>query len=475
MVQKNCEDKTIIICNDMLDETQTVTSHKFDKLGITYSEEGVVFVAGDRVITRPSDTNSAVEIKPRVLGCRLDIDTMLSKDQAFEGMRELIRLSPEIGRMLVAHVIFGLTGAGFKKAGFTSCAVLAVTGKSGMLKSNYVPQITQLYNRADGIRADTRFNSTKRFIEDILSERDECTVVIDDLHTAEAKSIKRNNEITAEEIIRRVSDNTGRGHKEGNSTVQKKFGCNVVFIGEYVIGRESTVPRALVVNLTKKIDGVVLDKYQRKQPLLVSTFYYYFLQWYVKYFEDIYMWIDERLTQFRAANVNSYLHGRLLDIQFYLEISYMLFLEFCKESGFISEEDALDEYGDFHNQVYKVVHEQQNRYDSSELKAENEDYLKLISKLYRKGKFRLADSADAYRPEEHDGLIYYECLCLRRERLEKRLHKISQDININDVISRLAKQKALKLCGDKRTVKISTLNKSVGAKRFCAIWLHLLE
>lgn len=252
----------------MLDETQPVTSHKFDKLGITYSEEGVVFVAGDRVITRPSDTNSAVEIKPRVLGCRLDIDTMLSKDQAFEGMRELIRLSPEIGRMLVAHVIFGLTGAGFKKAGFTSCAVLAVTGKSGMLKSNYVPQITQLYNRADGIRADTRFNSTKRFIEDILSERDECTVVIDDLHTAEAKSIKRNNEITAEEIIRRVSDNTGRGHKEGNSTVQKKFGCNVVFIGEYVIGRESTVPRALVVNLTKKIDGVVLDKYQRKQPLL---------------------------------------------------------------------------------------------------------------------------------------------------------------------------------------------------------------
>ena len=39
------EDKTIIICNDMLDEIQPVTSHKFDKLGITYSEEGVVFVS----------------------------------------------------------------------------------------------------------------------------------------------------------------------------------------------------------------------------------------------------------------------------------------------------------------------------------------------------------------------------------------------------------------------------------------------
>lgn len=124
---------------------------------------------------------------------------------------------------------------------------------------------------------------------------------------------------------------------------------------------------------------------------------------------------------------------------------------------------------------YKLVHEQQNRYDSSELKAENIDYLKLIRKLYRKGKFRLADGVDTYRPEEHDGLIYYECLCLRREELEKKLHKISQDININDVINRLVKQKALKLGKDKRTVKISTLNESVGARRFYAIWLHLLE
>lgn len=463
-------------CCSILSETHGLKQQKTEKIGINRLGKEIVFVAGDRVITRSSSTDIKLEIDLDMFPFRLDIDTKLSPEQTFEGMRELICLSSEIGRVLIAHVISGLTRAAFQEAGFTPCAVLVVTGESGMLKSHYVPHITQLYNRADGVRVDSRFNSTQRFIEDIISAHDECTVVIDDLHTAAARSIKRNNEITAEEILRRISDDTGRGHKEGDSSVQKKFGGNVVFIGEYITGRESTMPRALVIKITKKIDGVILDQYQRKQPLLVSTFYYYFLQWYVDNFEDIYKWIDERLTQFRMATANSYLHGRLLDTQFYLEISYMLFLEFCKDSGFISEEDALDEYDDFRNQVSKLVHEQQNRYESGKSKAENIDYLKLIRELHRKGKFRLADSAGVYRPKKHDGLIYYECLCLRQKKLEKRLHEVSPDIKISDVIGALKDKDALRRVNGtgKLTHQISTLDKSVGAQRFYAIKLDFL-
>lgn len=467
--------KDAVCSNIKPEKSLSAEKHMFDKLGIAKIENGVVFVAGDRVITQSSAPKPKVEIESIVKSFRLDIDINLSKEQAFEGVRELVCLSLEIGRVLVAHVISGFTRAAFQEARFTPCAVLVVVGESGMLKSHYVPQLTQFYNRADGIGADTRFNSTQCFIEEIIAGHNECTAVIDDLHTAAAKSIKRANDITAEEIIRRISDDTGRGHKKGDSMVQKKFGGNVVFIGEYVIGRESTMPRALVVNLTKKIDGVVLDKYQRKQPLLVSTFYYYFLQWYVDNFKDICEWIDERLTQFRRATANSYLHGRLRDTQFYLEVSYMLFLEFCKDSEFISEEDALDEYDDFHNQVSKLVHEQQNRYGSGKSKVENIDYLKLVRKLYQKEKFRLAYSASAYRPEKDDGLIYYGCLCLRRKNFEKKLHKVSPDIKINDVIEALRGKNALKLVKDKRTVKISKLDKSVGSQRFYAIKLDMLE
>jgi len=110
------------------------------------------------------------KIELGTLSFRLDIDEKLSLTQAFKGMRELICFSSEIGRVLKAHIISGFIRAAFKKAGFVPCAVLVVVGGSGMLKSHYVPHITQLYNRVDGIGCDTRFNSIQRFIEDIIGE-----------------------------------------------------------------------------------------------------------------------------------------------------------------------------------------------------------------------------------------------------------------------------------------------------------------
>ena len=49
------------------------------------------------------------------------------------------------------------------------------------------------------------------------------------------------------------------------------------------------------------------------------------------------------------------------------------------------------------------------------------------------------------------------------------------NVKIDEVIDSLVDRKALKLVEDKRTVKISTLNEGVGAIRFYAIWLHMLE
>ncbi|MCM1124238.1 MAG: hypothetical protein NC416_16775 [Eubacterium sp.] len=185
--------------------------------------------------------------------------------------------------------------------------------------------------------------------------------------------------------------------------------------------------------------------------------------------------IGKRLTNFRETTANSYIHGRLLDTKFYLQISYMVFLEFCKDSGFISEEDAQDEYGGFKKLLCKLIQEQQERFKPIKAPKEDIDFLKLISKLYKKGKFRLADSVEAFRTDMHDGLIYYECLCLRRDKLEKKLHKISTDIKINDVIKELVDKNALKRVKEKNTVKIFTRNKGEGTHRFYAIWLHMLD
>ena len=444
--------------------------HVLDRTGIHRIGDAVVFAAGDRVIAR----SSAPEVDPAFelgqLPFHLDIDENITPSEAVAGMVQLISLSREIGPVLVAHVISGIMRSAFKKAGLTPCAVLVIVGKSGMLKSHYVPHLAQLYNRADGIGPVTRINSTPRFIEEILCEYSECTAVIDDLHTAESRGIKRRNEDTVEEIIRRIADDVGRGRMDGNTQVQQHFRSNAVFIGEYTVGRESTIPRALVANITKPPNGAILDKYQRGQPLLVSTFYYYFIQWYVDHFDKIRDAIDARFTELRRANAASTMHGRFLDTQFYLEISYKFFCEFCRESGYCSEEDARDTYSSFRAHLHKLVQEQETRYKASE-EVKTIDYLALIRDLYKHDRFRVAKEVKDFDTDEHDGLIWEDYLCLRGKCLEKKIKRIHSNLNFIDCINNLLTRDALKLVRSKNTIQVY----GTGGKRFYAIKLSKLR
>ncbi len=454
-----------------LQNVPTSIRYRPDKLGLTCINQTYLFIAGNKEIFQSSCNKPMPDIELDKLPFRLDIDLSLNPKKTFDGMRELISLSPDIGRVLVAHMISGITRVAFIEAGITPNTILMVTGKSGMLKSHYVPHMVQLYNRKDGIKATTRFNSSTRYIEDILYEYSECTAVIDDLHTAESNSIKKANENTAEEIIRRISDNTGRGHKEGNALVQKEFRGNAVFIGEYTIGRESTIPRFLVLNITKRPEGGILDEYQRHQPLVVSTFYYYYIQWYVDNYETIQNEIDVRLTKLRKSSGISNMHGRLQDTQFYLQTAYMFFLEFCYESGFLTDNDVKAEYDDFGLLLDKLIREQQSRLKPDESETGNMDYLYLIRKLYKNKIFRLADNIEQFNCNKHDGLIYYECLCLRGKMLDKRLKKEFPSFNHQEAVTALLDKNALKRCKNKNTVQISQLN----GLRFYAIYLDKLK
>lgn len=440
----------------------------FFKIGLNYVNDTIVFVAGDRVCTRSSDKNVPT-VKTDGIGFRLDIDKNITLQEAFDGLSELISLVPGVGWVLLAHTISGIIREAFVKAGFTPDTVLMIVGKSGMLKSSYVPQITQLYNRNDGVKANTRFNSTKRFIEDSLYEYRDCTYVIDDIHTGSSASIKKSNETTAEEIIRQISDNTGRGRKNGNELVQRCFEGNAVFIGEYTVGAESTLPRVLFVEITERPDGAVLDKYQRSKKLLMSTFYSYFIQWFVEKFEDISEMINNRLTKFRLSCTLSQIHGRLADAQFYLEISQLVLLEFCIESNLISSEQAKIIFQKFEIYMSGLISIQQNRYGSQESCSMTLNYLNIIKELYHNGAFRLAKNQNEFDPNKHDGLIHYHCLCLRGKSIDMIVGQKCKTLSRNLLIDFLISKNALKRQGDKNTVQIK------GGKRLYAIWLDKLK
>ena len=449
---------------------------RLDRPGIFNVNGSIIYVAGDkivgslsdRVIIQDEESIHDVELAP--LPFKLDIDPSLSRQEAFEGMRQLICLSPEIGRPLVAHVISGIIRTAYKDTGFIPCAVLVIIGKTGSLKTHYVPHMVQLYDRSDNIKPDTRFNSTLRSIEEILYETCEFTKVIDDISTAASSQIKRKNEHTAEEIIRQIADNTGRSYMSGNKVVKKDYCGNVVFIGEYSVGKESSIPRALVANITTPPDGRVLDKYQRHQPLLVSTFYYYFIEWYVAHYYDIVAELDTRLTKFRSEPAHG-THGRLRDTQFYLQTAYMLFLKFCEDSGFITADEAHEDYLDFGKQLTGLIKDQHKRANPDKEESEKINYMKLIRKIYKNDSDRYARNKKQYikNPDIYDGLIHYGCLCLRRDKLEKRLRDVVREAKIDDAVQELLDRNELKLA-QKYQVKVSGITTN-----FYAIWLEMLK
>lgn len=457
-------------CDFRSQSTETLphkTGNRINRIGLNYINNSIVFVAGDRVFTRSSNQSIPID-KTDITEFKLDIDKSIMLQEAFEGLSELISLVPGVGWALLAHTISGFIREAFVKAGFTPDTVLMIVGKSGMLKSSYVPQITQLYNRSDGIKANSRFNSTKRYIEDSLFEYRNCTYVLDDIHTGSSSSIKKKNETTAEEIIRQISDNIGRGTKNGKELRQRNFEGNVVFIGEYTIGAESTLPRVLFVEISKRPNGKVLDKYQRSKSLLVSTFYSYFIQWYVDNFDDICKTIDIRLTHFRSSSTLLQIHGRLADAKFYLQMSQMVLLEFCIESNLITTEEAQIVFQRFEIYVSGLISVQGNSFYTHCKCSTETNYLSIIRELYHGGAFKLAKDIDEFDSGKHDGIVHYNCLCLRKNCLEKNICQ-RFGCDLKSLINSLKHQGALRLGNDVNTVQIK------GGKRFYAIYLNKLE
>lgn len=441
-----------------------------DRTGIHHIKDETVYCAGNRVITRSSATISDSDFLLEDLPFNFDIDESLSIQKTFDGMQELILLCP-IGRILIAYTISGIIRAAFVDAGFKPKEVLYIFGKTGMMKSHYIPHMVKLYNReADDICPDTRFNSSTRYIEDTLCKYNECTFIIDDIPTVGSNSIKHKAIETAEEIIRRIGDNTGRGRKDGKSSVQTTFGCNVIMIGEYPFGKESTAARMFQVEMTEAPDGRILSKYQNSEPLLVSTFYYYFIQWYVDNFDDIKDLIAEWFDDHRHSEANPMFHRRFNDAKFFLKMSYVIFMLFCVESQLVSERVKDKERETFDYQLYELIIKNQAWLDGNDNGKAIINYLKLIRKLCKKGAFRIAPDINTFKSGDYDGLIHYNCVCLRKDAITAALVEIIPEVQYRDWAGFLRDKNVLKTTDDKYFAKI------YGCKgRFCCIMLNKLD
>ncbi len=442
--------------------------YHISRLGAHIVEDVPLFCTGNQLVW-PLGIEQKPDVAFEPLPDRLVIDLeRYSERQAVTGMLQVVNLSPDAGNVIFSQCLLSVLRAAYLDICVTPRCIVFIVGKTGLKKTTYAAFQTQLYNRDKGIEHPMRLNASCAAAETILYEKSDCAVVLDDLFPANSSETKRNQEKTLIELTRIVGDSSGRARMSGNQVVARQPRCGVIVTGEYLIGTGSDAARLLPVKFSTPIDPVKLHQCQ-KEPLLLSTFYHYFITWFISHYHEIRDLLAKWLTEYRKVNFG--IHARLQETFFCLSTAYKLFLTYCTEKKFISPEQAHLQNSSFQDLLTALVKAQNERATLSEdSKQDKVDYLELIRTLFKSDSFRLADSVGQLK-EKHDGLIYNDRLCLRSAKLMKKIHQFVSTASLDDVVSALIAKEALMRGKEKRSIQISGCN----GKRFFAIPLKKLR
>ena len=426
-------------CHDTKVEKTTV----IDSLG-THIVEGIpLFFAGDRVIW---SAGLEEEKRPKISwkslhDTRLVIDPSYSEQEADEGMEQIIDLSHEVGRSIFALKTMNIFREAFMKSGITPRSIVFVHGLTGVKKTTYSNFQSHIYNRDQILESPPRFNASIPAAVNLLYEKNDCVVVYDDLFPAQDRSIHKHQEKVLLEITRVIGDGIEPARMRGHKVAKKPPRCGVLFTGEYSIGGGSDAARMLPIKMTVPIDNDALSACQR-EPLMLSTFYHNFIEWYITNFDKVCRLLKEWISAYR--NTKTGVHDRLQETQFLLEAAYKLYLTYRTEKGFIAKEDALELYQSFYQQLRHNIKEQNARVERSQGVANDFDYLALLRTMCSERRFSLVQNIKDFEAKEHDGVIHKDHLYIRRDNLMKKIKLYEPSADFDDILKRLKDQRALK-------------------------------
>ena len=395
----------------------------------------------------------------------MDVDPKLTEAEAAAGMLELVSLNQDAGRVLMSHTLMYLMRPVYAEAWKAPRCCVFVLGETGKQKTTYSAFMTQIYNRLTGIKDPERLNASITAAVTLLYALDDCTIVLDDLFPSGTTKIKGHHEETMIEITRIIGDGTPPARMEGyklRNTQPPRQGA--VYPGEYLIGSGSTAARILPVTHKQPDSGKL--KHFQDNPLIVSTFYRNFLEWYIPKYNEIrdYLkeWANIYFNEMRMG-----IHDRLQETHYYFNTSYSIMLQYCYEKGFISEHDAERLHHSFVRMLTGLVMAQDKlTKPMMTCTTRNIDYLPQIRALLKENDL-VADSPEVFIDQVHDGVLHNGCLYLR----SKQLGKHFPDTDLNDVIDSLKAQGALKFSKGGRTSQIYALE----GMRFYAIPLEKLQ
>ena len=429
-----------------------------------YKIDGQLIFCTGKSIIRGSAKKAEYVIEIATLNERLDIDSNLTEYGAIKEMFDFLILSPEVGQILLAYKLGCFMRMAYEEIGKIPKGCIYLYGKTGIQKTTFSSFLIQTYNRSKSIQNPPRLNASIPAAVQILKEKAGDVAILDDLFPAKSSKVRNQIEETLTEIVRYIADGTLPARMNGKKLSQETPKCGVIFTAEYIIGEGSDAARILPVEMVKP--DIKKLEYFQDHPLIISTFYYYYISWFVEHYDEICEVIKGIWKVYENADMH--VHDRLREMHFFLSAAYFLFLQYCCEKEFLSQSDASRLYQSFNALLDILVTKQNERVQmGAPEQFEEIDYWKIIRELYRSKQFRTADSVDNFDKNQHDSVIYRKCLYFRSECLAR----FFPDMKPADIAAELELKGILQVGSQNKTKQISKLK----GMRFYVIPLNYLN
>lgn len=444
------------------------TQYQVKRLGTHTIDGEPVYNTGGNLIRCSSITKNCTNILVVPQDYNLDIDQNLNESEAAAEMMKVVSLSPDVGRVIFSHLLLYIMRKAYKDAVIAPCCSLLLYGGSGQFKTTFSAFLTQIHNRSKGILRPDRLNASIPAAIGLVYQKSDCVVVLDDLCPRDSKKTMAQQEDTLLEIARIIADGTRPAKIRGHTVPRKEPpSCGVLFTGEYLIGTGSDAARLLPIRLTTPIDEVKLSECQAK-PLVVSTFFHYYIKWYIENYSTIQDSLKKWWEKYTQTDLG--VHRRLQETHFFLNTANKIFLQYCIEKGLTSFEKASVHHHSFENLLNCLVRAQDVRVKQGiHAKPNNVDLFELLCALYKNGDFHVAKNRKRFNsaPSKYDGLIHNELLCFQSESLIAILKKKGYSYTCADISRSLRARDALKLDSEGKNFKI-------GKTRYYGIYLSKL-
>lgn len=422
--------------------------YRLSRPGLYKINGEAIFCTGGEVIRPPASATQTSEIEIEPMVQHLDFDNNISEAEAAAEVLNLISLFPNPGRIILSQMLVALLRQAYEDAGNRPSFCVFLHGRTGTQKTTLASFLTQIYNRADRIAEPTRLNTSHASAVEMLIDLTDQVKVFDDLFPAASSSVRKKQEETLSEITRYIGDGSIPARIKSGKVRERQPKCGVLFTGEYLIGEGSDAARLLPVEMTKP-DTTALSNFQ-KRPLIISTFYRYFIMWVIKNYKETVSYLKEWLEEYRKTDLG--VHDRLCETHFFLNSAYSLFLTYCGEKSVLSENEIALLHRDFLNLLSKLVREQNKRVcPTASVQSPQGNALNRIRELYRSKQLSIADDKRQFSDQQHDGVIHRGCLCLR----PKALSRFFPSNNIEGIARELDDQGALSKGKDSPIKKIS--------------------